>query len=304
MQRIASLLPSATEIACALGFESALVGRSHECDFPESVRELPILTAAKLDPDASSRVIDERVKELVSEGLSVYRVDADTLRDLAPTAILTQDHCEVCAASSKDLEAALDSFVASQPSVISLSPNTLFDVFNDIERVATALGEPERGEELRRQLELRLRQIKARVPAAVETPRVACLEWTDPLMGAGNWIPELVAWAGGRSVVGETGAHSPWLEWDELVAADPDVIVALPCGYDLARTRSEMAPLSARDGWSSLRAVRDSRVYLTDGNQYFNRPGPRLVESVQILSELLFPEACGNDLRGVGWEPL
>jgi iron complex transport system substrate-binding protein len=304
MERIASLLPSTTEIACALGFEDALVGRSHECDSPPGVVRLPVLTEPKLDAGRPSREIDDRVKQLVRDGLSVYRVDAERLRELAPTVILTQDHCEVCAASLADVEQALAAWKGDRPRIVSLDPRTLADVWDDIDRVAGALGAEDRARSLRESLSKRIAAVRAQTGLVDAPPSVACVEWIDPLMAAGNWMPELVALAGGRSLFGEVGAHSPWLEWQELRAADPDVILVLPCGFDLVRTRSELAPLLEQPGWSELSAVRAGRVFLADGNHYMNRPGPRLVDSLEILAEMLHPERFPPDHRGDGWERL
>jgi len=301
--RIASLLPSTTEIACALGFRSNLVGRSHECDYPSEVTSLPVCTAPKFPLEGSSREIDQRVRSLVANGLSVYRVDAELLRELSPEVILTQSQCEVCAASLQDVEAAVRAWLGAKPRMVSLAPATLSDVLGDLQRVADALGSPERGVELRRALEGRIAAITQR-SAAVARPSVACIEWTDPLMAAGNWMPEMVARAGGENLLGEAGKHSPTLHWEELRRADPDVIVALPCGFDLARTRREIAPLAGCDGWSELRAVRAGRVYLTDGNAYFNRPGPRIVESLEILAEILHPELFEFGHAGHAFEHL
>jgi iron complex transport system substrate-binding protein len=302
MPRIASLLPSTTEIACALGFQEKLVARSHECDFPAGVEGLPALTAPKLDAREASAVIDSRVKQLVEDGLSVYRVDAERLRELQPDVILTQDQCEVCAASLSDVEAALADWTGVRPRVVSLSPATLGDVWGDIARVAEALGVAERGREVVALLSNRITEIAEQSLRIRPQPRVACVEWIDPLMGAGNWMPELVTLAGGTSVFGQTGEHSPWFSFEELAAADPDVIVVLPCGFDLERTRAEIAPLVATTGWDSLRAVKEGRVTLTDGNQYFNRPGPRLVESLEILAQVLHPDHFAPGHEGSGWQ--
>lgn len=304
MARIVSLLPSTTEIACALGCEAQLVGRSHECDHPPGVARLPVLTQPKLDTRAASRAIDERVEALVRDGLSVYRVDADRLRALAPDVILTQDHCEVCAASREDVEAALTRWLGTRPRVLSLDPRTLGDVFASLLRVADALGVAERGRTLAADLADTLTGHAERAQARPGRPSVACLEWIDPPMGAGNWMPELVTLAGGRNLFGTLGAHSPWLEWTALRDADPDVLVVLPCGFGLARTRSEISALSDREGFASLRAVREGRVFLADGHRFFNRPGPRLVESLRILCELLHPDAFEPSWRGDAWEPL
>ncbi len=302
--RIVSLLPSATEIACALGFRDALVGRSHECDFPAGVGALPALTAPKLDVRAASRAIDDRVKQLVRDGLSVYRVDAERLRALAPDVILTQSQCAVCAASPADLEAALGDWTGAPPVVVSLEPATLADVWEDFERVALALGAGGRGRALAAGLSSRVADLGERAGRAAARPRTACLEWLDPPMAAGNWVPELVAIAQGDPIFGATGAHSPWISVAELAAGDPDAIVALPCGFDLERTHEELAPLLARPDFAALRAVREGRLYVADGNAYFNRPGPRLVDSLAILCEMLHPELFAPRRRGVGWKRL
>ena len=307
MPRVVSLLPSTTEIACALGFGEALVGRSHECDFPAGVESLPVLTAAKLDAQASSRAIDERVKELVGRGLSVYEVDAERLRALAPDVVLTQTHCEVCAASRSDVEAALADWLGAKPSVVSLEPASLGDVWESFEQVARALGAPERGRALAAEATERISALGERAGAAAQAagrPRVACIEWIDPLMAAGNWVPELVSIAGGEPVFGRPGEHSPWIDLEALARSDSDMAVVMPCGFDLARTRTEMAPLAAREDFQTLRCVRESRTYLTDGHQFFNRPGPRLLESLEILCELTHPQAFGAAHRGSAWEAL
>lgn len=303
-QRIVSLIPSATEIICALGFESALVGRSHECDYPASVQRLPALTAPKFDPDGTSYAIDRRVKAILQEALSVYRVDAERLRTLRPDVIVTQAQCEVCAVSVQDVEQAVSDWLDARPRIVSLAPSALTDVWADIERVAVALGAPERGRELVAALRRRIAAVVERVGAAAERPRVACIEWIDPLMAAGNWMPELIEMAGGINLFGEAGRHSPWLDWEHVVAADPDVILILPCGFDITRSRRELPRLTGRPEWPALRAVRSGRVYLTDGNHYFNRPGPRLAESLEIVAEILHPLRCRFGHEGHGWESL
>ncbi len=304
MARIVSLIPSSTEIACALGFEAELVGRSHECDFPPGIERLPSLTEPKLDTDATSAAIDGRVKQLVGDGLSVYRVDIDKLRELRPTVILTQDQCEVCAVSLRDVEEALGDWLDEPPRLISLSPNRLGDVWGDFERVATALGEAQRGRDFAASLSNRLAEISEQALRIRAKPSVACVEWIDPLMSAGNWMPELVTLAGGRPLFGEAGTHSPWLEWEMLRNADPEIIILLPCGFDIERTRRELAPLIAQPGWAELEAVRSGRVFVADGNQYFNRPGPRLVESLEILAEILHPDHFAPRHQDVGWQTL
>jgi iron complex transport system substrate-binding protein len=302
MPRIVSLIASATEIVCALGFEGDLVGRSHECDFPESVKRLPVCTAPKFNTEGTSYQIDQRVKAILQEGLSVYRVDAGRLRQLGPDVIVTQSHCEVCAVSLRDVERAVCSWLGAGPRLVSLAPDALADVWTGIGQVAEALDVRERGAELIRSLQARMAAVADRARTPAGRPTVACVEWVEPLMAAGNWMPELVEMAGGVNLFGAAGRHAPWLSWEELCARDPDVIVLLPCGFDIARTRQDLPLLADRPGWPRLRAVRAGRVFLTDGNQYFNRPGPRLVESLEILAELLHPGVFAFGHEGVGWQ--
>jgi iron complex transport system substrate-binding protein len=304
MPRVASLLASATEIVCALGRRDDLIARSHECDYPPGVRELPVLTEPKIDVHASSAAIDREIRALVEEALSVYRVDADRLRDLRPEVIVTQTQCEVCAVSLGDVERALAEWTGERPRVVALEPTALADVWEDVRRVADALGVQARGEALVARLQNRIEAVSREARSRPDRPRVACIEWIEPLMAAGNWVPELVDLAGGVNLFGEAGRHSPWMAWEELAAADPDVIVVLPCGFDVARTRAEIGPLAKRPGWGELAAVRAGRVALADGVAYFNRSGPRLVESLEILAEILHPDPIDHGWRGRGWEPL
>jgi iron complex transport system substrate-binding protein len=303
MPRIVSLIASATEIVCALGLEEHLVGRSHECDYPPSVLRLPVCTEPKFDIHGSSGQIDQRVKAVLQEGLSVYRVHADMLKQLQPDVIITQTQCEVCAVSQRDVERATAEWLEERPQVVSLAPNALADVWTDIERVAQALSIAARGDELVSGLRARMTDIANRSRSLSDRPTVGCIEWIEPLMASGNWMPELVEMAGGVNLFGKTGHHAPWLTWDELRQRDPEVIVVLPCGFDIPRTCQEMAALVRRPAWADLRAVRGQRVFLTDGNQYFNRPGPRLVESLEILAEILHPDCFQFGHQGKGWEP-
>ena len=302
--RILSLLPSATEIVCALGYGDQLVGRSHECDFPPSVTDLPICSRPRIRVDASSSEIDASVKNIVSQGLSVYEIDEATLRALAPDFIVTQIQCEVCAVSERDVVQAVNDWLDGQCEIVSLNPNRLEDVWADIIRVAAAIGNRRDGEAVVTRLRERMAEIQERTQASGQRPRVALIEWIEPLMAGGNWMPELVTMAGGENLFGSAGAHSPWLEHDALYASDPDVIVVAPCGFDLARTRREMPPLSQRPQWNALRAVNDGRVYLTDGHHFFNRPGPRLAESLEILAEVLHPESIPARHQGEAWMAL
>jgi iron complex transport system substrate-binding protein len=304
MPRIVSLIASATEIVCALGLEEHLVGRSHECDYPPSVQRLPVCTEPKFDVHGSSYQIDQRVKAVLQEALSVYRVHADQLKQLRPDVIVTQSHCEVCAVSQRDVEAVLCEWLAERPQIVSLAPNALADVWTDIQRVAEALNVSERGEEVVSRLQARMAGIADRARSLPDKPTVACVEWIEPLMAAGNWMPELVAMGGGNNLFGQAGQHAPWMTWDELRQRDPDVLVLLPCGFDIPRTRQDVPLLVQQPGWADLKAVQTGRVFVTDGNQFFNRPGPRLVESLEILAELLHPETFSFGHHGSGWQPL
>jgi iron complex transport system substrate-binding protein len=319
--RIVSLIASATEIVDALGAQDQLVGRSHECDYPPAVLQLPACSEAKIDVNGTSRQIDDRVKSILRDATSVYRVFEEELNRLEPTVIITQTQCEVCAVSLKDVEQAVCQMVGSQPDLVALEPMCLADVWDDIERVGTALDIPGKAAALVAELKSGIESVAATVnraqpddtklsaevfaadPANLKRPTIACIEWIDPLMAAGNWIPELVQIAGGANLFGEAGRHSPWMTWQDLIERDPDVIAVMPCGWDIQRARREMSTLSDHPEWNELAAVKAGRVFLTDGNQYFNRPGPRLVESAQILAELLHPERVEPCLLGTGWEP-
>jgi iron complex transport system substrate-binding protein len=299
--RIVSLIASATEIVYALGFGPELVGRSHECDFPESVKDLPMCTSPKFSPDGTSYQIDQRVKAILQEAVSVYRVDAKLLDDLSPSHIITQAQCEVCAVSLKDVEAAACEMIKSQPKIVSLEPNCLEDIWTDIDRVATSLNAKEKGVELVRKLKSRMEKIEVAAAKLQSRPTVALIEWIEPLMAAGNWMPELIEAAGGVNLYGEAGKHSPWMSWEQVENDDPDFIVVSPCGFDIKRTLEEMHLLSNKPSYANLKAVKQGHVYVADGNQYFNRPGPRVVESLEILSEILHPDHFQFGHEGSGW---
>ena len=292
-QRIVSLLPSSTEMVCALGMGERLVGVSHECDYPAEVVGLPILTEPKLDPSGTSRAIDDRVRQLVQDGLSVYRLKTDLLHDLKPDLIVTQDQCEVCAVSVSEVERAVQSLLASDVALVSLSPQRLGDIWYDMQGLAQALGQDEQAEDLLRALKKRVWKVEQRT-RHLERPRVACLEWLDPLMASANWVPEMVEIAGGTYDLAAAGDHSPTLSWDSLLEARPEVIVIMPCGFPIAQSQAELPILTAHPDWQRLPAVQAGRVYIVDGNAYFNRPGPRIVESIELLAEMLHPQACAG----------
>ncbi len=297
MPRILSLIASATEIVDALGMIDSLVGRSHECDYPERVKALPVCTRPRIAVDADSREIDRQVKESARQSVSIYDVFDEVIEGLAPTHILTQIQCEVCAVSLRDIEAAIARGMKGNPRIVSLQPNSLREIWEDVRRVARALDIPETGEAAVDALAGRCEDLRGRARDG-RAPRVACVEWIEPLMAAGNWTPELIEMAGGVNLFGKAGEHSPWMTWEELVAADPDVIIVAPCGFDLSRTEQEMRWLTARPEFERLR----SRVYLADGNQYFNRPGPRVVETLEIVAEILQLRPPRH--RGAAWRDM
>lgn len=298
--RVVSLLASATETVARLGCAEWLVGRSHECDYPAHVLPLPQISQPRVDIHGGSREIDTQVQAASELRQSLYLLNGELLSELRPDVILTQSHCAVCAVSDLDVTAALAGRLDPMPEVVALQPDTLADVWRGIQQVADALGVPERGSALISELTGRLESLRQRTAALVH-PTVVCLEWLDPLMAAGNWMPELVQFSGGTNLFGRGGTHSPWLEWSQLVEADPDVIIALPCGWGVAKAREELEPLRLRSDWSNLRAVRNGRVAIADGNQFFNRPGPRLVDSAEILAEILHPGLFDFGHRGAGW---
>ncbi len=299
--RIVSLIASSTEIVHALGFGDQMVGRSHECDFPTQVKELPVCTGPKFKTDGTSYEIDQRVKEIVQESLSVYRVDAEKLNELKPTHIITQAQCEVCAVSLKDVEEAACQIISSNPQIISLQPDSLADIFEDVRRIAKGLGVVPVGEMMVAQLKSRMEAVSQKARALPNKPRVALVEWIEPMMAGGNWMPELIDMAGGINLFGEAGKHSPWMNWEDLVAAEPDIIIVSPCGFDIERTMQEMNLISDRKEYAGLKAVKNGKVFVADGNQYFNRPGPRVLESLEMLAEMLHPEEFKFAHEGVGW---
>ncbi|WP_299456592.1 cobalamin-binding protein [uncultured Microscilla sp.] len=300
MNKIISLLPSATEIVCALGFQDQLVGRSHECDYPAGITDLPVCTEAKF-PQGSSAEIDQSVGALVQKGLSVYEVYNEVLEKLAPDFVVTQSQCEVCAVSMKDVEAAVCQLISSNPQIINLEPVGFQDVFNDILAVGKALGVPQKAQQLVTNLLARIDSVEKTTQPIAHKKRVACIEWLSPLMNAANWVPTLVEKAGGVNLFGKEAQHSHYIQWADIEQQNPDVILIMPCGFGIARTLQEINLLIDLPGWKELPAVQNGQVYLTDGNQYFNRPGPRLADSVEIISEILYPETFGRKHPKKDW---
>lgn len=299
--RIVSLIASATEIVAALGLLENLVGVSHECDHPAGVEHLPPCSRPKIDFKTSSYRVDQQIQSLLRDGLSIYEVDAELLRSLKPDVIVTQTHCEVCAVSEKDVESALGAWIESGPKLVSLHPDQLADVWSGIEEIAAACGVPERGGKLVTELKAQMAAVSLACRADPRRPRVGCIEWCEPLMVAGNWMPELIAMANGADPLGQPGRHSPLCSWERLAEADPDLLLVMPCGYGLERTAEELPLLWSRPEWQKLRAVRTGEVYLGDGNAFFNRPGPRLAETFEILAEILHPAYVEGRHKGTGW---
>jgi len=293
--RIVSLIASATEIVHALGLTAHQVGRSHECDYPHEVLSLPVCTKPRFATDGTSAEIDKLVKQTLQQAGSVYEVFDGVMESLRPTHILTQTQCRVCAVSLNDVQRAMAKRFSTQPAIVALEPNSLEDIWEDIRRVGRACEVAERAGALIRRLQAEMNTISGQAARVSKRPRVAVIEWIEPLMAAGNWTPELLELAHAENLFGEARRLSPWLEWEQVKAAKPDVLLVTACGFDVQRTRDEMYWLTQRPDWNELGA----KVYVADGNQFFNRPGPRVVEALRIVCEILYPEEFP---RTQGWE--
>jgi iron complex transport system substrate-binding protein len=282
--RIVSLLPSATEIVCALGLEDSLVGVTHECDWPPSVRALPRVTRTLIPHDASSGDIDALVRERLHTEKALYTLDLPVLEELRPDLLVTQALCDVCAVAEAEVQAAACS-LPGQPRVVNLEPETLEQVFESIAMVGDAAGCPDRAHDTIAALRARVQAVADRSAENGDRPRVVVLEWLDPLFTCGHWTPELVRLAGGDEVIALEGQRSRTMSLEELLTAAPDVLVISCCGLDVERTMLDMPGFLSRPGVADLPAVRSGRVHVIDGNAYLSRPGPRLVDSLEIMSE-------------------
>lgn len=300
-QRIISLLPAATEIICALGLENHLVGRSHECDYPSTISTLPICSTAKFISGSDSAEIDRQVKEILSDSLSIYEIDREMIKQLNPDIIITQAQCEVCAVSLNDVELALKDLLDKECRIISLQPSGLDDVYHDIQKVADELGLPKAAEELLELSEERIDIIRHKLKFITEKPLVACVEWLSPLMIAGNWTPEIVEIAGAIPVLTQAGKHSSYINFEDILKANPDILVLMPCGFSIQRTLQEINSLIDLPGWNDLKAVQNQKVFIVDGNQYFNRSGPRITDSIEIMAEIINPKQFIFGNEGNGW---
>lgn len=293
--RIATLLPSATEIVAALGLAGEIVAITHECDFPPEIRDRPVVVRPRVNSHLASAAIDAEVEGALRRGESLYVLDADALSAARPDLVITQDLCDVCALPSLDVE-GIAARLPGPPRVLRLHPHTLEDVLCDIETVGRAAG---RGDEARRlvaALRTRIAAVEAAccAPPRRSTPRVFCMEWLDPPFCSGHWMPEIVERAGGREVIGVHGRPSFRVEWDAIVAAAPEVVVLTVCGFDVRRTCAELPAVAARPEWRALPAVAAGRVYATDGSAFFSRSGPRLVEGLEIMASILHPEIAAR----------
>ncbi len=287
--RICSLLPSATEIAYAIGLGDSILGVSHECDFPAEAATKPSLLRPRVDPQAPPAEIDRQVSEIIARGESIYAVDAELLASLSPDLILTQDLCHVCAASPDDLATALTRFPKA-PRVLSLTPRSFGEVWDDVRRVGEATGHRAEADALAAELEERVARIAAKASGADSRRRVVCLEWLDPYYVGGHWIPEMVYKAGGEDVLGRLREPSFRVSGEKIIEARPDVIVVMPCGYNLARAASELRIEALPRGSEMLPAIREGRLFPVDANAYFSRPGPRLADGVALLAHLIHPD--------------
>ena len=299
-KRVLSLLSSTTEVVYALGCEDQLVGRSHECDYPPEVMTLPICTKPKFNVDGSSIEVDRQVKSILQNALSVYYINEDLLKELKPDIILTQSQCEVCAVSEKDVKSVVENITGINPDIISVEPNSVKDIFKDIKIIAEALDVVDKGADLIDFMKNRIRSLKKSYDDKSELT-VAAIEWIDPLMAAGNWVPELIEIAGGVNLFGEAGKHSPWMEYKDLIEKDPHTIIIMPCGYNIQKSIIEIDSLIKQKDWKEINAVQNDKVYITDGNQFFNRPGPRIIESLEILIEIFHNDKTDFKHIDSGW---
>ncbi len=292
--RVASLLPGATEMVHFAGAADALVGVTHECDYPPGVEKLPKLTSTPVDSsNLTSAEIDAAINARLTDEGSIYALDGELLRELDPDLVVTQGLCDVCAVSMDLVEKAVSGF-AERPGIISLNPASLDDVLADTLKLGGVLGRGEEAEERVAALKKRLDRVEESV-SGLARPRVACIEWLDPPFSAGHWVPEMVRLAGGEEVFAGPGERSARLTWDEVLEADPDFLILTPCGFDVARAVEEARRLPELPGWADLRAVRGGRVWAADANSYFSRPAPRLVEGVEVLARILHPGVLGDE---------
>ena len=301
-KRVISLLPAATEIICALDSENCLVGISHECDFPAHISHLPKCTSTVIDSKLSSLEIDQMVAQQALAGLSLYQLDWELIKYLQPDLIITQDQCKVCAIHLDDLKAQIQLALGYPVAIISINPSTIDDIFLNIKEIATALSKIALAETLLEEYQDRLDLIAHKVKHVKQRPSLVFIEWLDPLMTAGHWTPSLISLAGADCLLSNPGHHSQKITWSDLQQADPDFIVIAPCGLNLDRIKQEVHLLQANPNWATLKAVKENRVFIADGNAYFNRPGPRIIDSAEIIAEIMQVNQFYFGLEGSAWE--
>jgi iron complex transport system substrate-binding protein len=290
--RVVSFLPSATETLFALGAGDLLCGRSHECDHPAEVRDLPVVCRSLVRRDATPGEIHESLWRTFSEGTGHFEIDVGRLRKLDPDLLITQDTCSVCALTTEEVRRAAES-LDRPPEVLALSAHSLDGVFRDMERLGKAVGREGAARELVAGLKERLDSLRRSRPPRSEWPRVAYLEWFDPLMAGGDWAPELLEVAGAQDLFGKAGGPSTMLDWDQLGAQDPDVLILGPCGFDVERAEKDLPELCSSPGWARLHAPRAGRAWLVNGKAFFSRPGPRLVRGAEVVARIFHPERGG-----------
>lgn len=301
--RIISLLPAWSELVHAFGRGECLVGRSHVCDWPPEVLDLPVCSQSRLaTPErGEAAAIQSEMEALGSSGTSPFQLDLRQMRELRPDLVLTQDHCAMCAPSPNDLNPAVKEWGQGAPQVLALQPSTLAGIWEAMGELARAIGAAGDGRDVIRGWKTQFVDIIQSTCMVRKKPTVVCLEWTDPLMASGNWIPEMVQLAGGNPVLAQAGAPSPRITWEEVREANPAVLVVLPCGWDMETTRSRMDSLQSLPGWGKLQAVRTGRVHVADGVRYFNRPGSGVSESLRALAEMIHPDLFPSTLQGKVW---
>ncbi len=298
--RIISLISSATEIVSSLGCSEMLVGISHECDYPESIRHLPVCSEPKFNVDGSSIDVDKNIKSLLQDALSIYRINEKLISELNPDIIITQSQCDVCAVNLNDVQNSLNNNLGISPIIISLEPKNLHDIWINIKTVASKLNKYNQANEMINNFKKEIIKIKNRNMSQIKK-RIACIEWIEPLMFAGNWVPEIVDIVGGNDLFGLMGQHSLWAEYQTLFDENPDKIIFMPCGYGINKTQIEIEKLFKLGEWNELRAVNSGDIYISDGSQYFNRPGPRILDSIKIMDEIINDQNLYGFL-GKGWK--
>lgn len=294
--RIVSLLPAATEWICAFGAGGELVGRSHACTYPPAVKKVPVVTGTRLEPSSDAQQVDQTIKERLNKGLSIYNVDLKKVKQLAPDLIITQDQCEVCGVSLSLVEKDLQKWMKDEAQLLSVAPRTLKEVLDSALRIGQAVDRLPAAMKViggaEKQLQRFLNRLGVQRDGSLKDkkrPTVAAIEWLKPLMVAGHWMPDVIEKAGGTPLLSKDGKPSRSLDWKELVQADPDVLAIMPCGYTLAQTQKNLHYCTEHPLWQKLRAVDEGRVFVFDGDAYYNRPGPRLYRSVQLMGQALHP---------------